>query len=424
MTASYIRTKISDSIGYTSILDSKFKTNTIKVRFLQSLCPEKASAYALAGSLLATSNKNLPTLSIMSKKMSMLYGASISLSVSKQGDLQIITMTISAIDDKYALNGESVLNEILQILLDCLFNPNAEDNVFDKTMFNVKQKDLFDTIDAEINNKRGYVIQQASKTIFKDEPASYSCYGTKEQVLNLTPENVYSAYKEMLNKSMIEIYFVGASPKPAVEEAFKKAFSSYEREAVPVFFRNESKIKEAPVTVTEKLPVNQCKMVLGFKVSDKNLYAVKMMNLIYGQTPFSKLFANVREKLSLCYYCASNYIESKYTLMVDSGVEKENIEKAKTEILHQLDEVKAGNFTDEEIENARMSALNSVKGIGDTPSSYVSWHFTGLSRGKFNTIEEEAEVYKNVTREEIIKAANSVKLDTIYIMEQEDSENE
>lgn len=157
-------------------------------------------------------------------------------------------------------------------------------------------------------------------------------------------------------------------------------------------------------------------MVLVFKTDFADRYALKIMNMIFGETPVSKLFMNVREKLSLCYYCASRIAYSKGALIVDSGVEKENIQKAEEEILRQLDEIKNGNFTDEEMQNALLSVDNALSAVGDTPSSYSSWYFDRLCDGEFLTPEQVMEKYRAVSREDIIRAAESLKLDTVYLM--------
>ena len=146
------------------------------------------------------------------------------------------------------------------------------------------------------------------------------------------------------------------------------------------------------------------------------LFRSKLMSTLLGETPFSKLFANVREKLSLCYYCASGFNDSKGTLMIDSGVENVNVEKARVEILNQLDDIRKGNFTDEEMSNSILSILNLLKGVGDTPSSLVNWYFSRFCRGEIISPDEEISRIKAVTREQIIEAANSFKLDTVYVM--------
>ena len=175
-----------------------------------------------------------------------------------------------------------------------------------------------------------------------------------------------------------------------------------------------------PESVTEKMDVKQGKLVMGFtsRMSGDDDVSLPLMVMtgIFGGGPYSRLFSNVREKMSLCYYCASTFIASKNTLMIDSGIEKKNFEKAEKAINEQFEEIKRGNFTDDEINNAVLSILNSIKGVGDTPTSYIAWYFKCLCRGEIIEPDEEAERIKSVTRQQIIDCANSFRADTVYIM--------
>lgn len=418
MSASYERSMISDSIGYTAVIDPKFKTNTIKVRFILPISPEKAAAFSLASSMLTTSCRKFPSISALNRRMNRLYGASASVDVSKLGDFQIITASFTAIDNRYALENEDILGELMETLKDCLFDPNVTDGGFSPVEYAIKAKDLLDTIDADINNKRGYALRQCSRLAYQDEPSSYPCSGTREDVLSLTPVSAYNAYKEMLEKASVEIFYVGPESQPAIPDELGKAFAAVKRTAPPMpEFITPSPIKPEPVYQTEVMAVNQCKMVLAFKTDHSDHTNMILMNLLYGGTPFSMLFTNVREKLSLCYYCSSSYSDTKRTVFVDCGVEKANIEKAKDEIIRQLKALADGEFSEELLEDTRLSAYNSIKTFGDTPGSYVRWHFTELVRGIRRNVAETIEAYKSVTKADIMAAAASLKLDSVYIME-------
>ncbi|MDE5946611.1 MAG: insulinase family protein, partial [Oscillospiraceae bacterium] len=166
---------------------------------------------------------------------------------------------------------------------------------------------------------------------------------------------------------------------------------------------------------------NQSKMVLVFKSENEDKYAMKFLSALYGETPFSKLFENVREKMSLCYYCASGYTLTKNTIIVDCGVENKNIEIAEKEILNQLDEIKKGNFSDEDMNNVLLSFANSLNAIGDTIGSYINWYNSAFIGKELLNPEETLERYKSVTKERIIKSAESLTLDTVYVMKSKES---
>ena len=412
----YSRDKLADGISFTSVVDSKFKTNTIRIKIMTKLNSETASANALALGIIASANSEYTSQTELAAKMNSLYGGSLFADVGKTGDIQVLTLGASVINNKYTFDGEDITGEMLDIIECCLFRPDVHDGSFNEKEFRHRKQDLLDSIDTEINNKRGYAILRAQQTIFRDEPSAYSSYGTRETAEKLNPQNVYSAYCELLKTAAVEIYYVSDMENNELKERFRKLFAGIERNFSDIQLKNPSPVKEKSERVTDRLDVNQMKMVMAYKTDYNDIYPIIVMNTILGSSPVSKLFANVREKMSLCYYCASTFVASKNTLMIDSGIEKENFEKAEKAINEQFEEIKRGNFTDDEINNAVLSILNSIKGVGDTPSSYISWYFKCLCRGEIIEPDEEAERIKSVTRQQIIDCANSFRADTVYIM--------
>lgn len=412
----YNRSEISENIGFSSVIDEKFKTISLSVRFITKLNKNMAADYAVGAGVLTASNSDYKTYAELNKKLSSLYGSALSSAAKKRGDLQILSINSSWINNKFAIDGEDIDAEMLDIICGCIFSPNAENGSFDKESFNITKKDLLDKIESEINNKRGYAISKASELAFCGEPAENSCYGTKDSALMVTEETAYNAYKEMLKTAQIEIFYIASEENKSIEKRFRSEFSKIQRDSSTNVFKNISPVKNETVEKSEELPVNQCKMVMTFKTDYDDKYAIKMLSTIFGETPVSKLFINVREKLSLCYYCASRYISSKGALMVDSGVERTNLDKAKNEILSQLDEIRNGNISDDELMNAIMSMDNTLTAFGDTPSSYIDWYFERFCENNIITPSEQLELYKNVTKERLIKAAESLKLDSVYIM--------
>ncbi len=416
MSVLYSRVEISDGIAFTSVIDRKFKTNTVRIKILSKLSEETASLNALALGLVASSNGRYPSHTELSAKMKSLYGGNLFADVSKIGDVQSLTLGASVINNKYTFDSEDILSEMIDILLDCIFNPNVKDSKFNEKEFARQKQDLLDAIDTEINNKRGYAILRSQKTVFENEPASYSSYGNRETAEKLISESVYKAYLKLLETSRIEIYFVSSEEAPQINEQLKNAFAKIERKYENIEIKNPSIAKAVPARVIDRLDVNQMKMVMAYKSTYNDIYPVMVMNSILGGSPVSKLFTNVREKMSLCYYCASSFASSKNTLIIDSGIEKENLRKAEKAINEQFEMIKAGDFTDEEMNNAVLSILNSIKSTGDTPSSLISWYFATMCRGEIVNPEEEVERIKTVTREQVIECANSFRLDTTYIM--------
>jgi predicted Zn-dependent peptidase len=412
----YNRTDLGGGIGFTSIIDSKFKTCSIAVYFLTELSAETAAVNNLAASILTVSNSRYRTYAALSEKLSELYGAGLSSSTRKKGDAQTLCIKASWLSNKYAIDGEDIGGEMRELLRECLFAPNAENGTFDENSFRIVQKDLLDKISSELNDKRAYALMQAAKTAYRGEPAATSSYGVREAALAAGPQDVYRAYKELLRTAQIEVYYVSPEKDDSFAEMFRESFKNIEREPRAVAFRNHSPLKTEVETASEEFDVNQCKAVLAFKTDSDDRYALKMLSIIYGEMPFSKLFLNVREKLSLCYYCTSSSVSVKGSFFVDIGVERSNIEKAKAEILAQLEEIKNGNITDEEISSSLMALDNAVLQIGDTPSSYIGWYFDCFCDNDLITPEEHFKRFTEVTKERIIQAARSLRPDSIYLM--------
>lgn len=420
--AQYSRKSLDGGIGYTTIIDPKFKTQRVQVIFLTGLDGKTASENAMAAGIIGSSSSKYKNISEITAKLNSLYGANINIDVSKASDIQKLGVGVSSICNKYALEGEDISAEVISVLLECIFSPNTVINAqtgnteFAAEPFDFRKKDLLDSIEAEINNKRGYAIMQAQKSAYKGESCANSPYGTKETANAVTPQSAFKAYENILETARIEIYYVGPEENESAEKMICEAFSKQKRNPVEIRFDSPSLLKNEICRAEEKLDVNQCKMVMAFKSSSSDHDAVRLMNTIFGATPFSKLFANVREKQSLCYYCASRYSRFKKTILVDCGIEEHNLEKTEKEILNQLEEIKNGNFTEEDMKNSVLSMLNALKGVGDTPSSYINWYFGCYANNEMTEPSEDAERISAVTKERIIEAAKSFKLDTVYVM--------
>ena len=412
----YQRSDIGNGVGFTSVTDEKFKSRSLSVYFLTELHNETAALNNLAVSVLTNSNSTYRSYAAFSEKLSELYGAALSSTTRKKSDSQILGVRASWLDNKYAIDGEDIGGEMRELIRNCIFAPDADNEKFSEESFSISKKELLDRIDCELNDKHAYALMQASKLAFRGEPAAVASYGNRETALAADPHSAFLAYQELLRTAQVEIYYVSPVKDDSFADMFRECFAGIDRSPVPLSFYCPSPLKPEPETVTDEFDVNQCKMVISFKTDTTDKYALKMMSIIYGELPFSKLFVNVREKMSLCYYCSSTSSFVKGSLNVDTGVERCNTEKAKSAILAQLDEIANGNITDEEIAGALMALDNAVQQCGDTPTSYISWYFDCFCDKDFITPEEHFARFCAVTKERIINAAKSLKLDSIYIM--------
>lgn len=418
MAVTVSRIQLGEGVFLTRIEDPKFKTNSVSVRFISKLAPETSAAFSLAPAVLTTSNKKFPTRTALSEKLSALYGASLSTNSAKIADMQYSSFSCSCIRDEFALADEPVTEETVTLLLDCIFNPATEDGVFQNSYFELRKQELLDSIDAEINDKRSYALLRAGYTVFENEAGALPPYGSREQVEQLTNAGVFAAYRQLLADSVVEITAAGGGGLDKTIAILEEQFGALPRENVhTAVYRAFSPLKSEPARVTEELDVSQCKMVLAFKTTFEDLYKTKVCVALFGGTPFSKLFMNVREKLSLCYYCVARNIDGKGTMIVDCGVEKDNIRVAEEEILRQLADVAAGNFSEEELENTRLYIADAFRSNYDSLSDLSGWYFVQQTRGTQLSPDAVIRIIHAVTREDVIACAQSMALDTVYVLQ-------
>ena len=397
------RRKIADGVYFSSITDKRYKKNLISVAFSTQLNEDTATENVIVPALLTKSNSKLPSYKAFNNKMSRLYASSIGGTAGRQYDLQTISFGAYYLDDIYALSGEKMTGIMTDILIDCLTSPVKENGVFSEKFTELEKKTVIDNIETAINDKRSYAIERAMKTICKGEPASVCSYGTIEKAQQITSESAYKAYCRMLETMPCEIICTGCSDFDGVAEKFAAAFEKAGRHDIENTTIALSPVKTQTEEVTERLTVNQSKLVLGFKSHSDDDAALVLLQKIFGGTTSSKLFRNVRDNL-------------KGIMLVNSGVENENIEKTKNAVVEQLEEIKNGNFTDDDINFAEMAIKNDFKSVADSAGNVSSWYFDCIRKNDIVTPEEKLERYIGVSKERIIAAAKSMMLDSVYVL--------
>ena len=410
------RRKIADGVYFSSITDKRYKKNLISVAFSTQLSEDTATENVIVPVLLTKCNSKLPTYKAFNNKMSRLYASGIGGTAGRQYDLQTISFGAYYLDDIYALSGEKMTGIMTDILVDCLTSPVTENGVFSEKFVELEKKTVIDNIETAINDKRSYAIERAMKTICKGEPASVCSYGTVEKAKLITPDSAYKAYRRMLETMPCEIICTGCSDFEGVAEKFAAAFEKVGRHDIENTTIALSPVKTQTEEVTERLTVNQSKLVLGFKSHSDDDAALVLLQKIFGGTTSSKLFRNVREKMSLCYYCSAARNDLKGIMLVNSGVENENIEKTKEAVIDQLEEIKNGNFTNEDINFAEMAIKNDFKSVADSAGNVSNWYFDCIRKNDIVTPEEKLGRYLGVSKERIIAAAKSMVLDSVYVL--------
>ncbi len=400
----------------------QFKTSVVSFNIVTSL-GENAGKKALLLNLLARTSKAYPTITAMNRRLAGLYGAVISPSIRKIGEAQVLSLVLVCLDDRFALDGEKVLNEALKLLSGCFFLPDVTPDGFREENLKREKRLLIEKFESEKDEKRIYALNTMLKEMCRDEVYGTHRLGTKEEIEEATGKELLSLWKEILFKAPVQINVTGSFNEKEIESTVSKLFARLERKEESINGVHTEFVTEAfeSKLFREKQSVKQGKLVIGMRAGMTydfdNFPAIKLMNAIFGSGTFSKLFMNVREKMSLCYYCASRLDSNKGIITVESGVETENAEKALNAIRHELDEVRQGNFTDETIENAKKSLCDLYGSVYDSVMGINDWMTSYALKDEITEPSALGEMINGVCREEIIIAAGAVTEDTVFILE-------
>ncbi len=403
----------------------QFKTASICLNLVSDM--QNVSAKALLIHLLSRTNENCPSIFQMNRKLASLYGATITAACSKVGDSLVLKLILNSIDDRFTLENEKVSTDCTKLLCDCLFAPELDSKSFTKENLEREKRLLCEKIEAEKDEKRIYAVNQLIEKMFEGQTYAKNALGDVNEIKALDGAEIYKVYKELLSSAKVQVNVIGSADLNAIETTLKEKFSGISRNDITcpqtVFDGSVSSVKE----FEEEQNVKQGKLVMGFrtdmKASRDNLAAMKVMVAIFGAGTFSKLFVNVREKMGLCYYCSASLANSKGIVLVQSGVETQNMTKAHDAILNELEDVKNGNFTDEVIDSAKMSLAEMLTSTMDSVSSINGWLSSQVLEADYLSCDEYAAQISKVTREQIIKAANTLKLDTVYTLKSQSEEN-
>ncbi len=401
------------------IKNSRFNTTLISYNFLLPLKKETAASYALLPFILTSCGKKYPDFSRLNYKLAKLYGARLNASVEKLGDCQLLKMTVSVINDRFSLDDESLVKSASDLLLKLIFEPSTENGAFMPEDLKREKRTAIEHIKGEISEKRVYAQKRLIEEMYKNDPYGIPKCGTVEEVEAITCESLYKSWEEMLSTAFVRVQVIGSHMPAGLFEEISQRFDSVERKNITDFSAIIPTAESAKVnTVTEKMDVTQGKLCMGFssemRGNDDNTLPLMVMNDIFGGGPYSCLFSNVREKLSLCYYCSARASRNKGMIMVSSGLEAENCQKAQDEILHQLQRVQTGEFEDSVFDSSVKSITDSFMGYYDSQASIDMWYTVRIENGSLYSPEDICEKLKSVTKSDVIEAAKGVKLHTVY----------
>ena len=410
------RQTIQNNVSLTFLPSDKFKRNRISISFIVPNEKEKATMYAVLPTLMERGYEDYPDMCMFSKKLNEMYCSNCSATTSVVGQNRVLRFTMQGIKNEYCINGENLLSEMTDVLLGVIFHPCVEDDGFIGDWLEVEKVKLREEIEGEINEKRGYCIKNAQRKFFGDSKNGVERLGYLEDIDGITPQQLYSCYKELISDSIVEI-MVTANTDDTIKDKFIAVFAGRKQATSPVLpveVMPETEVQ----TYSESMDIVQGKVCLFYTVkrplTEDERYAMLVASAIYGGTASSRLFKNVREKQSLCYYCVAAYNGFSGSMRADSGVEHENCEKTLEAMQTELRNLIEGEITAQEINETKLVLLNSLDAVYDGLHGLEAWYLNEAIRGTWTSPEQVKEKVEAVTEQQIRDVLSLLHLNIVY----------
>ena len=419
----YNEKQLKNGIKLHTINTEKFKTNLMAVFLTTDLNRENVTKNAIISSVLRRGCMSMPSQEDISKKMEEMYGASFDCGLDKTGDNQVLKFYVETINDNFLpKNAEKILKIGLESLFDIVFNPYVEKESFKKEYVEQEKNNIRHYIEGKIDNKARYAIDRCIEEMYKNEPYGLYKFGYIEDLEKIDEKNLYEYYKELISNCKIDIFVSGIIDNETIEfiESNKNIQKLKEREAK---YKKTStlnkKVQKQEKTITDSMEVTQGKLIIGMDLNlekEESRFSALLYNSILGGSANSKMFQNVREKAHLAYVASSTYLRYKSNIFINCGIEISNYEKALNLIKEQIQEMKEGKFTEEEIEDAKKGIISTIKTIEDEQDTEITYYFGQELSQEKTTIEEYISSIKKVNKQEIIDIANKTSINIIYFL--------
>lgn len=412
------RIEIGKGINLNLIKTDKFKSNLISFYFLRPLTKDEATKNALLPLVLKRGTKEYNTNLEIQKKLEETYGANLSIAINKRGEKHVLRFTIETVNGEY-VGDKDYIYQVIDLLKSIIFNPVLQKGCFKKEYVDQEKENLKRGIEGRINDKRSYAIDRCIEEMCKNEKFSIYPLGNIKDLDLIEEESLYKHYEDVIKTSPIEIFYVGDYDDEL--EDYLKNLGDIERKNL-ISIKREEIISgvQTKNMVHEDMDVNQGKLVLGFRTGipyeDRLYNGLLVASDIFGGGPNSKLFRNVRERESLAYYITSTILKYKSIMLVDSGIEFSSFGKTIDIIKDELEEMKKGNFTEEDMEISKKSLKSSTKSIKDSLFLISEFFFSQILSEDNRSLDDILKDIDAVTKEDIINAISKVVLDTIYFM--------
>lgn len=424
----YEKIKIKEGINLHLLNTQKFKTNLIAIFLTTPLSKEYVTYDAVISSVLRRGSKNMPSQEQISKELESMYGANFDCGLDKTGDNHILKFYFESLNDDFLPHtDENMLKLSIKKLLEIVFNPYIENGIFKNEYVEQEKENIKQIINSKVDNKAQYAKVRCIEEMYKGDIASLYKYGYTQDLEKINADNLYQYYKKLLNECKIDIFISGKIDDRDCFNIIKEDDNIKKiNSRIPNFIINNIDVKKEPTekVITESLDVTQGKLVIGCDIifnnedlKDNNLkYQVMLYNSLLGGSANSKMFQNVREKASLAYTASSNYVRYKSNIFINAGIEIENFEKALSIIKEQIQSMREGDFSEEQIENEKKGILSQIDLIDDEQDTKIVYFLGQELTNSSESLEEYKQNIKNVTKEQILAIASKVKINTIYFL--------
>ena len=405
------------------IKTDKFKTISIDINFYRKIKEDEVTKRNLLKMILLDSNNDYKTERELIIESEKLYDIKISSSISRIGEFSDLSFQTKFLNEKYTeedMNKESII-----FFLNLIFNPYIKDNRF----INIdKQKNkLLQEIISIKDNKVKYSILKLMEKM-KDKPYSYNPYGTTEELDEITGKDLYDYYKKVLNEDQIDIFVLGDFSSQKMKDIFKEYFkvTTFKKENKKLLVK-ELVPRKRIVKYHEYDKVSQSQLVLLCSLNNltdfERKYTIKLYSEILGGSSNSILFSKVREEKSYCYYINSGVKAYDNILIINSGIEKKNVEPAIKLIRKCLKDINNGKISDDILESSKNTIISSIKTSSDTPNGIINTALSRVLVSSDSTIDR-IKNFSKITKEEIIKVSKKVNLHTILTLENKEDDHE
>ena len=413
--------RLADGVELMVNRTDKFKTGLLSITLTAPLCRETATAGALIPEVLYRGSRNYPDMEQLSAATDALYGASLGPIVRQRGESQCVSFLCGVIDDRYALDGSAVLEPAAALMGEVLLDPATKGGLFRPDYVKGEGANLADRIRSRVNDKRGWSIFRLVREMCAGEAYAVDKLGDADEAAAMTPDRLWADYQRLLKDSKVTFYYGGSAHPDRIEETVRRSFAPLMAgRTAPVECEIPAEPKGPVRTVTDEMDVTQGKLALGFRtggvtLSGPDYPALLVFNALYGGSANSRLFLNVREKLSLCYYASSMIDKLKGLMVVSSGVEFADFDRAQEAILAQLEELRQGKIGEDELNAAVRCVVSGLRGRLDSQGQMEDDCVTKLIWGQ--SPDDGAALIRaveSVTPEQVAQMARRIKLDTVY----------